>query len=179
MALGLVVVLAIGAAFALGSRSGDDPETAERTSVDRGTDAEDTETTVERSTTTTDAPRPTTTLPAAPVLSTAPPATPPPHGPEEEVPVPGGGRTWVAMRSSLADEAAARSLAAEIAGAYVFRSDEYASLRAGYWVVAVGTYATSDEALDYCRVNGLYDDHDCVALPLSQDPADVELRPHL
>lgn len=179
VALAVLIVVAVSAAFVLGSRTGDEPEAAERTSADRDGDDAAATTTEAPATTTTAKSAPTTSLPDAPVLSTAAPGTVPPGSSSSPGgTVPAGGRTWTAMRSSLPDEASARALAAEIGG-YAFRSDEYASLRSGLWVVAVGSYATAEDALDYCRQNGLYDADDCVALPLSQDPADISTRPHL
>jgi hypothetical protein len=85
----------------------------------------------------------------------------------------------VASRASLGSESEARSFAAEIPGAYVFATDEFASMTPGYWVVAVGRYASAEEALGYCQDNGLYAAHDCVALPVSQDPGDRRIRPSL
>lgn len=175
----VLVVLAMGGAFLLGTQSSDDPATAERASVDR--EDEGPSTTEAKEASPTGAPKATSTLPEAPVLATTPQPTIPPTAPT--VPTadfPTTGRTWVALRASLGDEASAQEMAARIPGAYVFPTDPWASLTPGYWAVAIGTYASSDEALEYCRANDLYLANDCVALPVSQDPTDRDIpRPSL
>lgn len=52
------------------------------------------------------------------------------------------------------------------------RSDSYASLRPGYWVLWHGPSASSGEALEICDFWGLTDGTSCVARYLSQDVRD-------
>jgi hypothetical protein len=81
------------------------------------------------------------------------------------------------MLLTTTDQAHAERVAAGIDGGYAFYTSSWASLVPDKWVVAVGRYDTADEALGYCRDHGLVRGHDCVALPLSQDPSDVGYRP--
>ncbi|MGK5641047.1 protein kinase domain-containing protein [Streptomyces sp. URMC 126] len=111
--------------------------------------------------------------PAAPPDSTRAPA-PPSSGPEGE---PG---TWIAQLASvpLADGPGARDreLAAvrrQIPDARVLRSDDYASLRPGYWVVyAPGPFSGGTAALTFCEEAGRLTDDTCVGRYLSHRAAD-------
>ncbi|SOD58649.1 Serine/threonine protein kinase [Streptomyces zhaozhouensis] len=69
--------------------------------------------------------------------------------------------------------AAVRTLIPE---AQVLRSDDYASLNPGYWVIyAPGPFADGREAVARCAEAGLITKEACVGRYLSQDPDDVEL----
>ncbi len=110
--------------------------------------------------------------------STAPTraASPPPAGPA------GGGR-WIAQLHSepVSAGTAARDrrlarVRATVPEARVLRSDDYASLRPGYWVVyAPGPFTDGRAALDYCARHGRTTANTCVGRYLSREASDATL----
>ncbi|WP_062211524.1 serine/threonine-protein kinase [Streptomyces sp. NBRC 109706] len=60
--------------------------------------------------------------------------------------------------------------------AQVLRSDDYASLNPGYWVIySPGPFADGHQAIGRCAELGLTTRNACVGRYLSQDPADIAL----
>ena len=65
---------------------------------------------------------------------------------------------------------------ADVPEAEVLRSDDYASLNPGYWVIyAPGPFADGRAAVARCAEAGLTTRNECVGRYLSQDPADLAL----
>ncbi|WP_063748944.1 serine/threonine-protein kinase [Streptomyces sp. NRRL B-24484] len=91
--------------------------------------------------------------------------------------------TWIAQLSSvdasLGRSAAERELAAvrqQIPQAVLLRSDDFASLRPGYWVVyATGPFADGRAALAFCAAGGRTTDDRCVGRYLTHRAADLGL----
>lgn len=58
-------------------------------------------------------------------------------------------------------------------------SDDYASLRAGYWVIyAPGPFTDGRAALSYCAEHGLTTANTCIGRYLSTSSADYGLQCH-
>ncbi|MET7618042.1 serine/threonine-protein kinase [Streptomyces sp. NPDC005408] len=118
-------------------------------------------------------PSPTPTKSAGPTES-ATPITPPP---------PSGGR-WIAQLFSepVGSGAAARDLRLakvrqSVPEAVFVRSDDYASLRPGYWVIyAPGPFADGRAALTFCRERGRTSANTCIGRYLSTSSADFGLQ---
>lgn len=93
---------------------------------------------------------------AAETPSATPSATPPPSGAVADWPA--GEEAWTVVLLSGTDRAAAEKRARELAAGGtqvgVLRSDDYASLRPGYWVVFSGRYETQQEAQEAAKAIG-------------------------
>ncbi|GAB2881816.1 hypothetical protein GCM10027074_57740 [Streptomyces deserti] len=97
---------------------------------------------------------------------------------------PAGGGRWIAQLHSepVSSGTAARdrSLArirASVPEAVLLRSDDYASLRPGYWVIhAPGPFADGRAALAFCAERGRTTANTCIGRYLSTDPADFPLQ---
>ncbi|GAB2728732.1 serine/threonine-protein kinase [Streptomyces bullii] len=106
-----------------------------------------------------------------------------PTGQEPRSAPPGDGR-WIAQLHSEAvssgTAARDRSLArirASVPEAVVLRSDDYASLRPGYWVIhAPGPFADGRAALAFCAERGRTTPNACIGRYLSTSPADFALQ---
>jgi SPOR domain len=101
------------------------------------------------------APAPTATAPApAPGTTATTPAGSAPATPALAT-WPAGTRAYTVVLASPGDRAAADARARQLAGAAadvgVLRSDEYRSLRKGYWVVFSGRYGNADQAVEAAR----------------------------
>lgn len=69
-----------------------------------------------------------------------------------------------------------RSQLASVApAAGILGSDDFASLRPGYWVVYLGGYSTGDATVAECKRTGLALGSECYGRFLSFDPADEAL----
>ncbi|MFD6419769.1 serine/threonine protein kinase, partial [Streptomyces sp. NPDC060194] len=101
----------------------------------------------------------------------------PPPGSTPAPPPPTGG--WVAQLASVpkADGAAARERqAAALRKRGIFApyvdSDDWASLRGGYWMFHQPGFPDGAAAVNWCRSYGLTSRNDCVGRFLSDDPGD-------
>ncbi|MFD7440419.1 serine/threonine-protein kinase [Streptomyces sp. NPDC059909] len=133
----------------------------------------------------------TSTAPATPVSSTppspsptpAPTATPTPTPTPSDVPGPPPGR-WIAQLFSepVGSGTAARdrrlaNVRRTVPEAGFLRSDDYASLRPGYWVVyAPGPFADGRAALALCAERGRTSANTCIGRYLSTSSADFGLQ---
>ncbi len=62
----------------------------------------------------------------------------------------------------------------QVPGAQVLASSDYASLKAGFWVIyCPGPFADGTQALAYCAAHGRTTANQCIGRFLSRDPADV------
>jgi septal ring-binding cell division protein DamX len=158
-----VLAVGVGAGFAIGALTNDKQK--KRAAVARAT-----ATTRAVPTLPAPAPPPPTVTPAPPTTPTAPapgeptspatttPATPPPATPTTPAPPAGGAiATWPAGKTAYTvvlisarkrSQANAKAKEAQSRGidAGVLHSNDYSSLKPGYWVVFAGQYATSSEA---------------------------------
>ncbi|GAA1919975.1 hypothetical protein GCM10009716_30790 [Streptomyces sodiiphilus] len=108
--------------------------------------------------------------------------------PDLTVAVPGqeSADSWIAQLFSepVASGAQARDRAlaavrAEVPEALVLRSDDFASLNPGYWVIyAPGPFAGGQEALRFCAERGRTTPNECVGRYLSHRHGDIELICH-
>ncbi|KAB1990088.1 serine/threonine-protein kinase [Streptomyces triticiradicis] len=95
-------------------------------------------------------------------------------------PLPAGTGRWIAQLSSepFSSGTAARDrhladIRVSVPEALVLRSDDYASLRPGYWVIyAPGPFADSDAALAFCAERGRTTTNSCIGRYLSAGPDD-------
>jgi hypothetical protein len=89
--------------------------------------------------------------------------------------------TWVAQLDSVpfsagngALQSALTKVQAQVPGAQYLASDDYASLRSGYWVIYYdGAFTNGTEAVGYCAAQGLTTSNQCVGRYLSNNPADI------
>ncbi|HEY6789350.1 MAG TPA: protein kinase [Trebonia sp.] len=89
--------------------------------------------------------------------------------------------TWIAQLGSVPVSAGSSALQSELAqvraqvpGAQYLTSDDYASLRPGYWVIYYdGSFANGTEAVAYCAADGRTTSNQCVGRLLSSNPADI------
>lgn len=87
---------------------------------------------------------------------------------------------WIAQLASVPLSAGTAALDSRLAsvqkdvpGARVLTSSDYASLRAGYWVIYYdGGFASGTDALDFCAAWGLATENQCIGRYLSHDAAD-------
>ncbi|MBV7696378.1 serine/threonine protein kinase [Streptomyces sp. TRM70350] len=122
---------------------------------------------------------------SAPSTSSAPTpsATPTPGGSESPSAPPGAGR-WIAQLYSepLSAGTTARDrrlarIRQSVPEAVFVRSDDYASLRPGYWVIyAPGPFADGRAALAFCAERGHTTANACMGRYLSTSPADFALQ---
>ncbi|MGP3981327.1 serine/threonine-protein kinase [Streptomyces sp. KR80] len=119
----------------------------------------------------TERPSPPPTTPQAPTPTPSAPAPPP---------VPPAG-TWMAQLYSVpvsgTDQAERNKLLAnvrrQVPKAQIMRSDRFASLKPGYWVIyATGPFANGHEALDFCAKRGRDTANQCVGRYLSHSVDD-------
>ncbi|WP_407565790.1 serine/threonine-protein kinase [Streptomyces sp. 184] len=111
---------------------------------------------------------------SSPSSSPQPPGSSPPND------------SWIAVLASepVANGAAARddrlaNVRAEVPEAELLRSDDYPSLRPGYWVIhAPGPFADGKEAIAFCADRGRTAINACYGRYLSQDPDDSRLQCH-
>ncbi|MFI8192366.1 protein kinase [Streptomyces sp. NPDC085946] len=125
---------------------------------------------------------------ARPVRATpsAPAASPSTSAPARTEPsrLPAGEGRWIAQLHSepVASGTAARDqrlagIRRTVPDAAVLRSDDYASLRPGYWVVyAPGPFTDGRAALAYCAARGRTTTTTCIGRYLSTSPADALLQ---
>ncbi|SDK08035.1 serine/threonine-protein kinase [Streptomyces indicus] len=106
--------------------------------------------------------------------------SPPPTGSAD--PIPAAGR-WVAMLHSepessgtAARDARLAKLRETVPNASYVLSDDYASLRPGFWVFYTGPFQDGRAALAYCAERGLTDRNQCVGRFVSRYPADFDLQ---
>ncbi|MEV5439409.1 protein kinase [Streptomyces sp. NPDC052682] len=125
---------------------------------------------------------PVRTRTSGPAATPTPSRTPSARSEPPAVP-PGTGR-WIAQLHSepvssgtdARDRALAR-IRASVPEAAVLRSDDYASLRPGYWVIhAPGPFADGRAALAFCAERGRTTANTCIGRYLSTDPADFPLQ---
>ena len=141
----------------------------------------------------TPAPTDVTAPPASPTTPATPPyrppATPPYRPPTTERTVPtevydagdSPGGHWIAQLASVPFEEGRSSLDRMLAsvrtavpGAVVLVSDNYASLRPGYWVVyEAGPFRDGLTAIRYCDARGRTTRNSCMGRFLSHDAADI------
>ena len=89
--------------------------------------------------------------------------------------------TWIAQLGSVPVSAGTAALQSGLAqvrtqvpGAQYLTSDNYASLRPGYWVIYYdGSFNNGTEAIAYCAAHGLTTANQCVGRLLSANPADI------
>ncbi|MFV0137893.1 protein kinase domain-containing protein [Streptomyces sp. HMX87] len=115
-------------------------------------------------------------------------ATSPSHSPAPATTAPPDGRDpsgrWIAQLHSepVSSGTAARDrrlalVRATVPDARLLRSDDYASLRPGYWVVyAPGPFGDGRAALEYCAEHGRTTANTCLGRYLSRDPSDAPLQ---
>jgi hypothetical protein len=104
-------------------------------------------------------------------------------GPTTSPAAPKGGR-WIAQLYSepVSAGTAARDrrlarIRQSVPGAVYVRSDNFASLRPGFWVIyAPGPFANGRVALTFCRERGRTTANTCLGRYLSKDPADSALQ---
>jgi eukaryotic-like serine/threonine-protein kinase len=120
--------------------------------------------------------------------TTSPPETSPPTQPTAAPGVPISGEesasTWIAQLQSIPTSAsdatvrkAYRALDRNISGVRLLRSDDFESLRAGYWVIYYpGEFADGQAAVDFCRQHGRDTRDLCVGRYLSHDRGDLQLQ---
>ncbi|MCB1007054.1 MAG: DUF2510 domain-containing protein [Acidimicrobiales bacterium] len=89
---------------------------------------------------------------------------------------------WIAVLASVeqsagtgAADARHGTIRSQFPDAEQLDSSDFESLRPGYSVSFVGPFATPDEALSFCRSNGLSVPQSCYGRFLSHDPADAAL----
>ncbi|MFG3661861.1 serine/threonine-protein kinase [Streptomyces sp. NPDC047706] len=119
---------------------------------------------------------------ATPSPTPTPSATPTPPAPSPSAPA-GDGR-WIAQLHSepLATGTAVRDqrlarIRESVPEAVFVRSDDYASLRPGYWVIyAPGPFADGRAALTFCAERGRTTANACVGRYLSTTPTDYTLQ---
>ncbi|AKU16846.1 serine/threonine-protein kinase [Luteipulveratus mongoliensis] len=112
---------------------------------------------------------------APPSAVVAPPASPPSSAPPAKT-----SGVWIAQLASepvsagtAARDRRLRDVRRTVPGARVLRSDQYAALRSGYWVVyAPGPFATGRAALKFCAGHGRVTASQCVGRYLSDKAAD-------
>ncbi|WP_415950874.1 serine/threonine-protein kinase [Streptomyces sp. KLOTTS4A1] len=116
---------------------------------------------------------------STPSTGTATPSTPPPSTPQ---PARDEGR-WVAMLFSepTSTGTAARDkrlakIRQTVPDADYLLSDDYASLRPGYWVIHTGSFPDGRAALTYCAGIGRTDKNSCIGRYISTDSADFGLQ---
>ncbi|NGO80792.1 serine/threonine protein kinase, partial [Streptomyces sp. YC504] len=112
---------------------------------------------------------------------TPPPSSTPPASSSPGA-IPDAGR-WVAMLHSepTSSGEAARDqrlakLRKTVPDATYVRSDDYASLRPGFWVFYAGPFPDGRTALSYCAERGLTDRNECIGRYVSVDSADFDLQ---
>ncbi|WP_244808931.1 serine/threonine-protein kinase [Streptomyces sp. So13.3] len=133
----------------------------------------------------------TTTTPTLPTLPTLPTSVAAPERTTDPLPTtatadnrPAGedsADTWIAQLWSepIVSEPVARDrqltiVRRQVPEAIVLRSDDFASLRAGYWVVyAPGPYADGSAAVAFCAERGRTTPNQCVGRYLSHRAADI------
>ncbi|WP_151484054.1 serine/threonine-protein kinase [Streptomyces albicerus] len=112
-------------------------------------------------------------------------AAPAPTGTKKTNPPPAAqGNRWIAQLHSepIGAGTAARdqrlaTIRRTIPGAVFVRSDKYASLRPGFWVIyAPGPFANGRAALTFCRERGRTSPSTCLGRYLSTDAADFALQ---
>jgi serine/threonine protein kinase len=89
--------------------------------------------------------------------------------------------TWIAQLGSVPVSAGSSALQSELAqvwqqipGAQYLVSDDYASLRPGYWMIYYdGSFANGTEAVAYCAAHGRTTRNQCIGRFLSNNPADI------
>ncbi|WP_190035242.1 serine/threonine-protein kinase [Streptomyces fructofermentans] len=118
--------------------------------------------------------------------TSAPPssATKAPDPPRTTAPPPAGQGRWIAQLHSepVGSGTAARdrrlaAVRASVPEAQVLRSDDYASLRPGYWVIhAPGPFADGRAALAFCAERGRTTPGTCIGRYLSTASADFGLQ---
>ncbi|MGP4091817.1 serine/threonine-protein kinase [Streptomyces sp. KR55] len=121
------------------------------------------------------------TTPPSPTPKRTP--TPAPTGPEAS-PTPAGDGRWIAQLHSepLSAGTAARDrrlarIRESVPEAVFLRSDDYASLRPGYWVIhAPGPFVDGHAALAFCAERGRTTVNGCIGRYLSTSPADFALQ---
>jgi hypothetical protein len=94
---------------------------------------------------------------------------------------PANSGTWIAQLGSVPVSAGTAALRSELAqvhgqvpGAQYLVSDNYASLRPGYWVIYYdGSFNSGTEAVAYCAAHGRTTTNQCVGRFLSNNPADI------
>ncbi|WP_328441943.1 protein kinase [Streptomyces sp. NBC_00444] len=168
----VAAVVAVGAAVAValflpGSGSGDEEKKA---GAERGRTA---------------------STPSAPEARTTPSPSPTPEGTPSAAPpgsaspdTPAGSGSWVAQLHSepLSSGTAARDqrlavIRESVPEAVYVRSDDFASLRPGYWVFyAPGPFADGQAALSFCAERGRTTPSACMGRYLSTSPADFALQ---
>ncbi|WP_087883715.1 serine/threonine-protein kinase [Streptomyces alboflavus] len=182
----VALVLVAGVALAFALRDGGNGEAGDKGGGRTGGAAS------EGSRTTGPAERPTDEASAKPRESTAGPASSAPSSPTTQAPStasttssapPTSGR-WIAQLHSEpgSSSAATRDRKLEavrrtVPEAQYLRSDDYASLRPGYWVFyAPGPFPNGQSALRFCAERGRTSDRSCVGRYLSDDAADLGLQ---
>ncbi|MFJ7077443.1 protein kinase [Streptomyces sp. NPDC098781] len=108
--------------------------------------------------------------------------TPAKPRPTPEAPAPAG--RWIAQLHSEPVTAGTANrdsrlstIRRSIPGAKVLRSDDYASLRGGYWVFyAPGPFADGRAALKFCAKRGRTTVNTCMGRYLSKDPTEFDLQ---
>ncbi|MBC9712189.1 serine/threonine protein kinase [Streptomyces sp. TRM66268-LWL] len=120
-----------------------------------------------------------TTQPPARGDSTAPPTSAAPSPGAD--PIPASGR-WVAMLYSeptssgeATRDARLATLQQDVPDTKYVLSDDYASLRPGFWVYYAGPFPDGNAALSYCAERDLVDKNQCVGRYISTYPADLDL----
>ncbi|MFJ4468540.1 serine/threonine-protein kinase [Streptomyces sp. NPDC089424] len=121
--------------------------------------------------------------PSTPTPSESPtPSQPEPPAPSPSAPAEAG--RWIAQLYSepVSTGTAARDqrlarVRESVPEAVFVRSDDYASLRPGYWVIyAPGPFADGRAALTFCAERGRTTPNDCMGRYLSTSPADYALQ---
>ncbi|MCH0557640.1 serine/threonine-protein kinase [Streptomyces sp. MUM 16J] len=130
--------------------------------------------------------RPATPLPGHnpdPTPTPSPSSSPTPSGSQQSSAPADSGR-WIAQLSSepVSSGTAARDqhlhrIRTSVPEALYLRSDDYASLRPGYWVIyAPGPFADGRAALTFCAERGRTTANACIGRYLSTSPADFTLQ---
>lgn len=181
-----LAVVAIVAGVGLGLALTRDGDSADEVATEDGSTDDGTSTSVAPPPTIGDAPTSTVAGPSpttgpAPAPAPAPTTTPATAPPVVTAPPPTGGPfalgSWVAVRVSLRSQGEAEAFRnANVPGGTVIRTDDYPSLTPGYWVVAIGPFASADEALGRCSALGISNREDCFGAPLTADPGDRDVR---
>jgi hypothetical protein len=108
-------------------------------------------------------------------------AVPSAPAPSASVTAPASSGIWIAQLASVPVSAGTAALQSELAqvrvqvpGAQYLISDNYASLRPGYWMVYYdGSFTNGTEAVAYCAAHGRTATSQCVGRFLSNNPADI------
>ncbi|MFJ5263436.1 serine/threonine-protein kinase [Streptomyces sp. NPDC088387] len=116
--------------------------------------------------------------------STSPPSSSPSAGESPSASAPPGGGGWVAQLFSEPTSTGVASRDKRLAliretvpEAVYVRSDDYASLRPGFWVIyAPGPFADGRAALDHCAKLGRTSLNDCMGRYLSTNASDYDLQ---